>query len=274
FGSPAIDAGDDCVVNNSCSNPLGFNLTTDQRGITRPQGAHVDIGAFELQVFVVTKTADTNATCLPGNCSLREAINAANAATGGSTIAFAIPGGDSGCDVNGVCTIAPSDADFGNLPAITKPVFTDGYTQSGASPNTLTLSAGDNAVFKIVLDGALVSLNPRGFDLESGSDNSTIRGFVITHWASAGVYINDSSGNTISGNFIGTDVTGLLSGYGGGGNGVQILGLAGAVTGNVIGGDVPATRNVIAGYSSSAIEISGASALGNTVEGNYLGTDR
>jgi uncharacterized delta-60 repeat protein len=35
-GSPAIDAGDDA----SCP-------ATDQRGITRPQGAHCDIGAFE-----------------------------------------------------------------------------------------------------------------------------------------------------------------------------------------------------------------------------------
>ena len=38
-GSPAIDAGDDT------SAPL-----TDQRGVSRPQGAHTDIGAFELAV--------------------------------------------------------------------------------------------------------------------------------------------------------------------------------------------------------------------------------
>lgn len=46
--SPAIDAGNNCVLNLSCptDNPL-FAVTTDQRGAPRPQGARVDIGAFE-----------------------------------------------------------------------------------------------------------------------------------------------------------------------------------------------------------------------------------
>jgi hypothetical protein len=41
--SPAIDAGDDVVTGP----PL--NLTTDQRGLPRLSGAHVDIGAYEAQ---------------------------------------------------------------------------------------------------------------------------------------------------------------------------------------------------------------------------------
>ena len=40
-GSPAIDAGDDSVLGPP------HNLTTDQRGFPRLQGAHVDIGAYE-----------------------------------------------------------------------------------------------------------------------------------------------------------------------------------------------------------------------------------
>ena len=40
-GSPAIDAGDDAVTN------APYKLTTDQRGVARPTGEHVDIGAFE-----------------------------------------------------------------------------------------------------------------------------------------------------------------------------------------------------------------------------------
>ena len=42
-GSPAIDAGDDGLLDPP------FNLTTDQRGLPRKFGAHVDIGAFEFQ---------------------------------------------------------------------------------------------------------------------------------------------------------------------------------------------------------------------------------
>ena len=56
-GSPALDAGSNCVTDNTC----GFTLTTDQRGpgFTRKADgpdadatATVDIGAFEAQVWV------------------------------------------------------------------------------------------------------------------------------------------------------------------------------------------------------------------------------
>ncbi len=49
-GSPALNAGANCVTTNNCaSNNLGFNLTTDQRGAGFPRlgGSAVDIGAFE-----------------------------------------------------------------------------------------------------------------------------------------------------------------------------------------------------------------------------------
>jgi CSLREA domain-containing protein len=41
--SPAIDAGDDAVLDPP------YNLTTDQRGLSRKAGLHVDIGAYEVQ---------------------------------------------------------------------------------------------------------------------------------------------------------------------------------------------------------------------------------
>ncbi len=42
-GSPLIDAGDDAVCDNSFVNNL------DQRGVTRPQGGHCDIGSYEAE---------------------------------------------------------------------------------------------------------------------------------------------------------------------------------------------------------------------------------
>ena len=36
--------------------------------------------------FPVTKTADTNGSCTPGNCSLREAIDAANTNPGADDV--------------------------------------------------------------------------------------------------------------------------------------------------------------------------------------------
>jgi large repetitive protein len=56
-GSSAIDAGHN-----------GYCTTTDQRGVSRPQGAGCDIGAYELEILVVTSIADG------GNGSLRKAI--------------------------------------------------------------------------------------------------------------------------------------------------------------------------------------------------------
>jgi hypothetical protein len=45
-GSPALDAGDPA----GCEDAQGNLLTTDQRGVSRPQGSACDIGAYEAQV--------------------------------------------------------------------------------------------------------------------------------------------------------------------------------------------------------------------------------
>jgi hypothetical protein len=50
-GSPALDAGQNCVIDLTC--PAGnppVAVTTDQRGVTRPQNAIVDIGSVEVAV--------------------------------------------------------------------------------------------------------------------------------------------------------------------------------------------------------------------------------
>ena len=55
YNSPAVDAGDDCVFNDTCVPAVGVSLTLDQRGLLRKAdgdlvaGAHVDIGAYERQ---------------------------------------------------------------------------------------------------------------------------------------------------------------------------------------------------------------------------------
>ena len=164
LGSLAIDAGDDA------SAPL-----TDQRGVTRPQGAASDIGAYEFVPadFTVNSKADTDdGSCDPlsaGDCTLREAINAANANAGLETIAFEIPGA------------GPHTSQLGlGLPKITDPVIIDGYTQPGASPNTNGQGLGSNAVLKIELDGSNAGATATGLILLAG--NSTVRGLVINRF--------------------------------------------------------------------------------------------
>jgi len=96
-GSPAIDG---VTFNGSNGAP-----STDQRGVARPHGAGYDIGAFEAEVqtgptLIVNTIADTDdGSCdLLGqgisnkDCTLREAINAANAQAGANTITFSVSG--------------------------------------------------------------------------------------------------------------------------------------------------------------------------------------
>ncbi|MBA3551870.1 MAG: hypothetical protein H0W27_03220 [Actinobacteria bacterium] len=70
-------------------------------------------------------------------CTLRAAIEEANDTPGADAITFSISSPTS------VKTISPASP----LPAITDPVTIDGYTQPGASPNTL--ATGNDAVLKI-----------------------------------------------------------------------------------------------------------------------------
>jgi CSLREA domain-containing protein len=92
-GSPAID-GVTFEAPNSAP-------ATDQRGVTRPQGALYDTGAYESAkqpgpTFVVNSLEDSNDGACDiapgGNCTLREAINAANSLTGANTISFNLDG--------------------------------------------------------------------------------------------------------------------------------------------------------------------------------------
>jgi hypothetical protein len=62
-GSPALDAGDP----NGCVDAAGAPLTTDQRGVPRPQGPRCDMGSFEANV-PGGPTTTTTTTTLPPEC--------------------------------------------------------------------------------------------------------------------------------------------------------------------------------------------------------------
>jgi parallel beta-helix repeat protein len=203
--------------------------------------------------FTVTSTSDSGAG------SLRQAITDANALTGTDSIVFNIPGG-------GVQTISPTSA----LPTITSSVSIDGYTQPGASANTLAV--GTNATLLIVLNGLNAGSATHGLRLTAG--NCTVRGLVINDFSYAGILVSSGDGNIIAGNYIGTNATGnaaVPNGRGTMWDGICI-GEPTASANNVIGGASPADRNVISGNNGGAIWIT-ASAGNNTIRGNYLGVD-
>jgi CSLREA domain-containing protein len=203
-----------------------------------------------------------------GDCTLREAINAANdpANPGADTINFEIPG-------TGVRTINVGSTGLGALPTITEAVTIDGYSQSGASANT-NATGPINATLLIELNGTSAGQFSSGlkvFKPGGGISDVVIKGLVINRFDFAGILMSPiGTGNKIEGNFIGTNAAGdtaLGNGpaVGSSGHGVTISGFV--VT---VGGTSPAARNLISGNNGVGVSINNTS---TKVQGNYIGTE-
>jgi CSLREA domain-containing protein len=198
--------------------------------------------------YTVTKTADTNDGVCDADCSLREAITAANANPGVDVIRFAIG--------SGLKTIMPLSA----LPVISDPVVIDGTTQPGFSGAPLIEIDGENA-------GDVGCL-----DIQAG--NTTIRGLIINRFRSTAISLSIVGNNLVAGNYIGTNSAGS-AGFGAlNNNGIGVL-ISSA--NNTVGGIGVSDRNIISGNTnangSQGVWIFGAQATGNSVIGNYIGPD-
>lgn len=192
-----------------------------------------------------------------GVTTLREAIIEANGNGTVDDIHFAIPGpGPHTITINGAT---------GALPNITEQVTIDGYTQSGASPNSALITASINADIQIIIDGGGGAFD--GFRIAAGGDGSTIRGLVINNFGGDGIEIN-AANNVIAGNFIGTDVAGTAD-VGNTGSGVLLTG----GTNNRIGGTAAADRNLISGNNADGVHMESSSTTMTMVLGNFIGTD-
>ncbi len=202
---------------------------------------NTDIGAFEY-LFKVTTTADNI-----NLGTLRRAITDANSTPVADTVVFRIG--------TGVQTIAPTSA----LPAITSGTSIDGTSQGGYSGTPLIELRGDSAGAGV--DG--LSLTGSG---------STIRGLVINRFDQAGILIDGTSatGNTIIGNYIGTDITGLLDQ----GNTRDGVNVRFGATNNIIGGTTAGAGNLISGNDEHGITLRNVGTSGNVVVGNLIGVNR
>ncbi len=212
-------------------------------------------------VLLVSSTGDaidgdtSSITALLGNrgtdglITLREAIIASNNTaniTAADQIRFNIDGG-------GTQFI---NADI--LPVISDTVMIDGTTQNGFVSN------GSRPI--VVIDGNGAS--GTAFQFGANSDGSTLRGLVIRDFEHGVATDVGADSITIAGNYIGAlDTSGNYA------SGEEITGAAVTLQGAnaTVGGFTAADRNVIAGADVGVL-IQGASATGNTVSGNYLGT--
>jgi titin len=242
--------------------------------------------------FAVTNTGDNggvNPAPGAGTGTLRQAIVDANAAATGTAtnpdmIQFNILTTDAGYNATtSAFTIAP----LSGLPTIKDSLVLNGYSQPGATQNTLLGPAalgstdpvlhpgsyGDNAVLKIELDGA----NAGNVDcLDLAHDHITVEGLVINRYAGHGMNVRGGS-IAVQGNFLGTEVTGTQA-LGNSGADIDVPG----VTNVTIGGTTPAARNIISGTVPGAIYGDAFAAFGialhggdqdDVVQGNFIGTD-
>ena len=206
-------------------------------------------GVGHAVTFLVTSTGDTGDTntadnlCVAsgGGCTLRAAIQQANATAGADVINFGIGTGPQ--------TISPASA----LPTITDPVTIDGRTQPGASPPAISLigtSAGAG------VNGLVLAAN-----------SCAIYGLVVRNFANHGIVVN-SSNNTVARNHVGTDSAGTAD------RGNTVYGIAITGSNNLIGGPAAAyaDRNVISGNDGGGLFITGGT--GNLVQSNFIGVDR
>ena len=205
--------------------------------------ANVDSG-FSFNAIVNTRGVDTdddtsNARMQQG--SLRQFILNANAINDGplpQAANFSIAG--AGPHVISVSGTA--------LPTITQAVILDAAaTQEGFTGTPI-----------IELTGTFAN----GLSITGGG--STVRGFAINRFQT-GIALTGTGGNTIAGNYLGTNSAGNAD-PGGAEYGLRITS-----DGNVIGGLTPADRNVVSGNNIDGIWVSGATA--NLIQGNYIGTD-
>ncbi len=228
-------------------------------------------------VISVTTAADDN-TPNDGSVSLREAIQAINNGSAGAdtdisnqnpgvfgvndTIKFNI-------SVSGtIQTIRVGSTGNGALPALLKPMTIDGYSETGASRNTL--ANGDNAKILVELDGSNAGPNADGLLIGFTSAGSTIEGLAINRFSLNGLELQ-GGGDTIAGNFVGTNPQGNAA-EPNQNDGIHISNSSSST----IGGTTPEARNIASGNQIDGIHIVGTTAspaTGNLIEGNFVGVN-
>ncbi len=209
---------------------------------------------------------DADGSAAGEQCTLRAAIQEANAAPGRGNINFGIASAqDSGCNANtGICTISPDP----RLPDITEAVTIDGYTQPGADANTETQPGRSNANLKIRLRGPYPpATNSAGLVIGIGVTDVTIKGLAISSFGEGITLVGSGSGHKIEGNFIGAGPLGTADE----GNvyGVHFS----ASSDSTVGGTDPEDRNVISGNDAFGVWLEGGP-TGVRIQGNLIGVNR
>jgi len=206
--------------------------------------------------YIVINTNDSG----PG--SLRQAMFEANNHTGPDTILFNIPLTDINYNsLLGVWTIQPDSS----LPVLdSDSTFIDGTSQSNFIGSETNIEGPE-----IEIDGTNAG-EVNGLTILGASN--VIKNLVINRFEKFGIEISYdlARANVICGNYIGTDAQGMMDL----GNGFSGVILYNGSKHNLIGGTIPADRNICSGNGWAGIEIQGDRADSNLVIGNFVGSNK
>ncbi len=114
-----------------------------------------------------------------------------------------------------------------------------------------------------------------GVFIGSGAQSNTIGGDTPAErnviygntWSGVGIWGSETSGNVISGNYIGVNDEGNPST----GNTLDGVWIYGGAHDNIVGGDTAGERNVITSNHRDGVRIDGAATINNLVMGNHIG---
>jgi CSLREA domain-containing protein len=236
--------------------------------------------------FTVTKTADTNDGTCDADCSLREAITAAEAAGGADTIVFdasvfpagapatiavgselptssdtAIDGTGAGVVIDGSgAGVGVTGLNFNSGGVLTnatvRNVTLRNFSDTGINMNALTNNNGAT-IEGVVLEGTTGGININAGGITSGA---SISNTTVTNSDGTGININagdDTTGSTISGSTI-ADSLGTGININSGGDNVDTT-----ITNSTVSDN--STEGVVLNAGG---ELTGASIDGSTISGN------
>ncbi len=229
--------GDLCGVGSCSANRHAF---FDDVSLAQSSAATSSDPAQTGPTYTVNSAADPgDGTCTVADCTLREAITAANDGDVPATIKFSIG--------TGAATISPVFP----LPAIGETTTIDGTTQPGFLATPL-----------ITIDGTEMDGVSDGLVLEA--PNSAVRGIAVNHFPGIGIHVLNSAGEVIAGNFVGVGASGATAAANSG-DGIRVENS----TDVTVGGSTAADRNVVGANGGHGIFLD--SATSSTVRGNYSG---
>ena len=150
-----------------------------------------------------------------------------------------------------------------NLPAITEPVYIDGFTAPGAAAPTPFIS----------IHGAGTGASPinNGFNVSATGAGSTIRGFAVYRILNDAIYISAATNVTVEGCWIGLMQDGTVPAAANdkvNGHGIYLT--AGSHS-CIIGTSGAAGRNVISGTLGHGVVVVGSNNV--NFKNNYIGTN-